>query len=385
MQPDSPGFNRGEPLVGPESCPADSALPLQASPPVPTKPRRPPGPGLWESIAWSLGAYAVQAAALVAAICGLTLLYIVDHPPLGGGGAAFDLQAYVRRMEPVIGGEMAMILGVAGLGVVLYGAAAVSLRLRSQGGLRSLGLHLPSAGHGTLVALAVLPLSLLCTELQKGVTGLLPDAGDEMQQLFARLAAAPLWQVLWGLAIAPAIGEELIFRGLIGRGLISRWGVVRGVLVTSVLFGLVHLHPAQAIAVIPLGAAMHFAYLMTRSFWAPVLLHLLNNSFAAIMLKYGEQLPIARLLDDGQAAPLHLMTVSAAMVTAIGLLLWQTRVQLVSRDGTVCDGSFPGPDAQGGDSHAVPVRQSPRPLLLACGAFNSLGFVAVLWRLAAAM
>jgi len=38
-------------------------------------------------------------------------------------------------------------------------------------------------------------------------------------------------------------------------------------LITSVLFGIMHVNPAQAIGVMPLGLAMHFVYLTTRSFW----------------------------------------------------------------------------------------------------------------------
>jgi uncharacterized protein len=293
---------------------------------------------------------------------------------------------YFRAMEPWLQSELAMIFGIAGLATVLYGTAAVSLRLHRQGGLRSLGLQLPSKGHLILVALAMLPLSLLCTELQKSMLIVLPHGDqDLMQVVFAHLAEASFPQILWAIAIAPALGEELICRGLIGRGLIARWGVVPGVLVTSVLFGIMHINPAQAVAVIPLGIAMHFAYLTTRSFWAPVLLHLLNNAFAAAVLKYGEQWQLAKLLDEGQAAPWHLMIVSAAMVTALGLLLWQTRVQYTRGDGTV--GPFAGFTGEtfADDIPGVPVSQSPQPLLLACGAFNSLGFAAVLWQLAAAI
>src|SRR5205085_9678359 len=112
------------------------------------------------------------------------------------------------------------------------------------------------------------------------------------------------------MAVLPALGEELIFRGLIGRGLLARWGVVAGVLWTSVLFGLVHLNPAQAIAVIPIGVILHFVYLTTGSFWAPVLLHFLNNAFAAVMLKYGEQLPLGRVMDSEAPVPLELLVVS---------------------------------------------------------------------------
>jgi membrane protease YdiL (CAAX protease family) len=340
--------------------------------------RRPEGPGFWESIAWLVGVHIVQAGAAMVAVVGLAMVYVVTHPfappPDSAPGTRFDFGAYFRAMGPWFEGEMTTIFGIAGLATVLYGTAAVSLRLHRQGGLGALGLKLPSAGHMGLIVLAMLPLSLLCTELQKLMLAALPHGDNDLLQIvFSRLAKASFPQFLWAIAIAPALGEELICRGLIGRGLIARWGVVPGVLVTSVLFGIMHINPAQAVAVIPLGIAMHFVYLTTRSFWAPVLLHLLNNAFAAFVLKYGEDWQINKLLDEGQAAPWHLMVVAAAMVTALGLLLWQTRVQYARADGTVVP-----PSGSGG----VPVSQSPQLLLLACGAFNSLAFAAVLWQLA---
>ena len=79
-----------------------------------------------------------------------------------------------------------------------------------------------------------------------------------------------------------------------------------------------------------------------------------------------------------------MLTASAATVTAIGLLLWQTRVQYQLPDGSYWSPGYASAEVPPADSGAVPVRQDPRLLLLAGSTINSLGFVAVLWRLAAA-
>jgi membrane protease YdiL (CAAX protease family) len=325
----------------------------------------------------------VQAVAFVIAGCGLAAIFVVTHPHTMGA-PDFDITAFTREAGPFIERHFAVILGAAGMATVLYGAGAVSLRLRRQGGLRGLGLQRPLPVHLALIALGMLPLSLLCTELQKTIFGVYPSAQEDYMQLFTHLSDAPLLQLLWGIAMAPALGEELIFRGLIGRGLIARRGVLMGMTVTSILFGLLHINPAQALAVIPLGFAMHFAYLTTRSFWAPVLLHLLNNGFAVFLLKYGDEWQLAKLLDGEQAAPLQLMTVSAAMLTALGLLLWQTRVRFTLPDGTPMPDPWTGRGAAAGEPTVI-VSQQPQPLLVACGAFNLLGFVGVIWQLAAAL
>ncbi len=233
-----------------------------------------------------------------------------------------------------------------------------------------------------LVLLLVMPLWLLCSELQKEMFGLFPGAHEEMAQLMEAMAQASLPVLLFVIGAGPALGEELIFRGLIGRGLLARWGFVRGVAITSVLFGVMHINPAQAVGVIPLGIAMHFLYLTTRSFWAPVTLHLANNSLSVILLKQEHNLPVAMLVDDHTTPPIYLFIVAAAMITAIGLLLWQTRVQYTLSDGSVWSPGYASLEVPPPESGAFPVRQNPRLLLLAGSTFNSLGFLAVLWRFA---
>jgi len=190
--------------------------------------------------------------------------------------------------------------------------------------------------------------------------------------------------LLFVIGAGPALGEELVFRGLIGRGLVARWGLVRGVVLTSFLFGVMHLNAAQAIGVIPLGIAMHFLYFTTRSFWAPVTLHLVNNSLSVVLLKHPNDLPLGMLLDDHTTPPVYLFIIAAAMITAIGLLLWETRVQYRLADGSVWSPGYASLEVPSPESGAFPVRQNPRLLLIAGSTINSLGFLAVLWRLAAA-
>src|SRR5258708_31982776 len=99
-----------------------------------------------------------------------------------------------------------------------------------------------------------------------------------------------------------------------------------------------HINPGQALAVIPIGLAMHFVYYTTRSFWAPMTLHLFNNSLSVILLKNSSLPVIAKfeqLIDSQAGPPLSILVASVAMVTAILILLLQTRVQFVLSDGSV--------------------------------------------------
>jgi membrane protease YdiL (CAAX protease family) len=87
------------------------------------------------------------------------------------------------------------------------------------------------------------------------------------------------------IVAAPVI-EEMFFRGLIQHPLEHRWGVAPGILVTAVIFALVHIDTLPW--VIPLhvflGAMFGWAVYTTRSIWAGVILHAANNSAAVLGL-----------------------------------------------------------------------------------------------------
>jgi tetratricopeptide (TPR) repeat protein/membrane protease YdiL (CAAX protease family) len=142
----------------------------------------------------------------------------------------------------------------------------------------------PSAGfHTLLVLLLVLPTVIVVSSV---VNFFFYDPRpplvssidfSQLDSLYAELAMEH-----WGLliivgCIAPAISEELFFRGLLGRGLIRGHGVVLGVLMTSILFGLFHLDPSRILATFMLGSVLHIVFLTTKSIVAPMLLHALNN------------------------------------------------------------------------------------------------------------
>ena len=73
--------------------------------------------------------------------------------------------------------------------------------------------------------------------------------------------------------------EELSFRGYIMQGLARAWGMPVAVAVSSVLFGAVHaLNPNASVLgvfnIVVVGVLLACAYLVTRSLWLPVGLHI---------------------------------------------------------------------------------------------------------------
>lgn len=110
----------------------------------------------------------------------------------------------------------------------------------------------------------------------------------------AAFAASPVFMLLFGVFIAPAYEELLFRRVLFGR----LWASGRpwlGVLLSSAAFALMHEIPGatgnswQATGVLWftygfMGAAFAFVYWRTRTLWAAIGAHALNNAIALALL-----------------------------------------------------------------------------------------------------
>ncbi len=94
------------------------------------------------------------------------------------------------------------------------------------------------------------------------------------------------WAVL-ALVVAAPIFEELLFRGVLLESLRVRYGIIAAWVISSLLFGIVHLVPAVAVNAAVMGLVLGFAYVSTGSIWAPVILHFINNSISYLLLVAG--------------------------------------------------------------------------------------------------
>lgn len=79
------------------------------------------------------------------------------------------------------------------------------------------------------------------------------------------------------LAIMPAIGEELLFRGMILHGLRSRFNDVISVVLSALMFALMHTNLQQLVYPFLLGLIMGWIVLRTGSLVSSIIVHFVNN------------------------------------------------------------------------------------------------------------
>ncbi len=109
----------------------------------------------------------------------------------------------------------------------------------------------------------------------------------EVAKMFAKW---PWWAGVLIIGFGPALGEEIFCRGFLGCGMISRLGIIRGVLFTSLLFGVMHIAPVQAVYATILGLFLHKLVLITGTLHGSIAAHFVNNSIT--MLAVCEDSPL---------------------------------------------------------------------------------------------
>ncbi len=97
---------------------------------------------------------------------------------------------------------------------------------------------------------------------------------ENLQQLFLNL---------FMVAVLPALGEELVFRGILQR-LFASWtrNIHWGILIAAVLFSAMHIQFYGFIPRLALGILFGYLFFWSGSIWLPILGHFVNNGSAVI-------------------------------------------------------------------------------------------------------
>jgi phosphoglycerol transferase MdoB-like AlkP superfamily enzyme len=90
-------------------------------------------------------------------------------------------------------------------------------------------------------------------------------------------------------ALAPAFAEEFLFRGGFYTNL-RPYGRTQAIILSALLFALMHQNIAQLFYTFVGGVAMAVMYELTGSIWCSVIYHMLNNQLAIVneVLYYGK-------------------------------------------------------------------------------------------------
>ncbi len=102
--------------------------------------------------------------------------------------------------------------------------------------------------------------------------------------------------MLLAVTIAPALGEEALFRGMLVTGFSERLRPAAVLGVTSLAFAAIHVFPVRMAVTFGLGLWFCWTVMKSGSLWCGVAAHALNNALALLLpetLPHGGWLSLA--------------------------------------------------------------------------------------------
>ncbi len=158
-----------------------------------------------------------------------------------------------------------------------------------------------------------------------------PLLGDSLVQysdaINSLMGDWPFWVAFLLIAVAPAICEELLFRGYMLGGLKDKLKPIWVIIITALTFGLYHMNVPQGIYATLLGCVLAWVTLKTQSIIPAMLMHFTANLISvgaaylvqAIMSDSGEMAMEITELAEASSNPFTLLFQVIYLVVGVGI------------------------------------------------------------------
>ncbi len=188
--------------------------------------------------------------------------------------AATEAERPLRMMQLLMIQQLAIIATPALImGIMLTTSVRKTFRLYLPSlGFLVVGFTLPFVLHPLSLELAA-SLDWFFPALPAGTVAVLKGMSDPTQ---------PIWLVLMAFALAPAVCEELAFRGFILSGFGRRGRVWLAIILSSVTFGAMHMIPQQVFNATLLGLVLGLMAVHSRSLLPGVVFHFMYNGLSVV-------------------------------------------------------------------------------------------------------
>jgi len=197
---------------------------------------------------------------------------------------------------------------------------------------KTLLLRMPRPAAIPMAVLLAIVIHPVGVALAEGVRWLYPFSNDMLEQLegvTGLIADAPgIWSLLVVLALAPAICEELAFRGFILSGMRHMGHKWAAIFASAVFFGATHGILQQSITACAVGAVIGYLAIQTGSLLPGILFHFVYNSLTLLMAttipEWADQHPAFRWLysTGPEGLMYNLPVLLAGGLLAAAALMW---------------------------------------------------------------
>lgn len=221
--------------------------------------------------------------------------------------------------------------------------------------LAALALRAPSflstVPAAALLALLLHPAIVWLSLVIRALYPLNDEVVAQLAPLDAMLKSAPLWQAVLLIGLAPAICEELAFRGFILGGLRRIGHKWIAIAIAAALFGIAHGLLQQSLSAFVVGVVIGYVAVKTNSIWPAMVFHLVHNSLMVVLAHVSGPdaqqhpllswllVPADRVLEhwprlaglmgesmQGEQLVYHPLAVAASLAGAAAIALWLKRL-----------------------------------------------------------
>jgi membrane protease YdiL (CAAX protease family) len=165
------------------------------------------------------------------------------------------------------------------------------------------------------------------------------DELAELTKLIANFATIPRLLVgLLVIAVIPAIGEELVFRGILQRQL-HRWtgSAHIAVWIAAIIFAAIHVQFFGFVPRALLGALFGYLYLWSGNIWVPIVAHFFNNGFTVFLLYLQQTKAIEYDIESTEPMPFYTIALSAVLSAAVIYYLYRQFMQMPTRKASIAE------------------------------------------------
>ena len=154
---------------------------------------------------------------------------------------------------------------------------------------------------------------------------------NNLEQMFDVMMHNPLG-IISIVILAPVI-EEMFFREGIQGHLQRTWKPVWAIIVSSLIFGLVHGNPVQIPFAFVTGLALGWVYYCTGSLWPSILMHFINNASSVLLYHLSEN-PGATMRETLGESGALVTAVAGAVITIFSILLLKKLTNKICHETT---------------------------------------------------
>jgi membrane protease YdiL (CAAX protease family) len=133
--------------------------------------------------------------------------------------------------------------------------------------------------------IAVSALALEQIDLPEWMVSIDEESIDSLMKMLQMDGIGDLIINLIIIALIPAIGEELLFRGVIQRELVKKMKNPHiAIFLASAIFSGFHMQIQGFLPKLIIGLVLGYAYYWTKSIWYPMFIHFVNNGLQTLLL-----------------------------------------------------------------------------------------------------